>query len=553
MIKYLEKILNGLQGKTTKIYLILASIILAVFPIWFSNVGLLPFSNLGDFLFFAFLGLIFAIYRPGWAFVFLIGSVGLENINIASQNISLAIRPYQFLAALTVVALIVRIVMKKITFSFPKFRWYDALPIVFVLGGFLSSFFAENKILSFKQSVVALSFVVLYFLARIYIQSFDDFKRIAPFFMGGGIIVAFYAILQNIIFINGGNSFEVMPGRPNATFTEPDWLGIFLVFLIAAIISLIYFLNKKTISPPEADQPWAGKKFLMTNDKIKTYIIHSTLYMLLGLVFVALILTVSRSAWLGAAFVIVGFLKIMLTNGSLKVSEWNWKNFIYSLTGIIITVVISIGIVYIFNLSRFQIFNRAASTGGLQKITIACLSQGLVVPEKIGNISELEQYGCRHINLEDIERERYLGFEIREIYRTDPNVNIRAGIYKKSIEQIKQHPILGIGWGSISDILGKDERGAGLNASNIFLEVWLGAGLLGILSFTILIFYVFIKSAADFLSRKNENKTIPAFIMLGWAAIIIPNLFNSGIFLGFVWIYLGLATSLLSEDKSRNN
>jgi len=36
--------------------------------------------------------------------------------------------------------------------------------------------------------------------------------------------------------------------------------------------------------------------------------------------------------------------------------------------------------------------------------------------------------------------------------------------------------------------------------------------------------------------------------MLGWAAVVIPNLFNSGIFLGFIWVYLGVAIGLIKKN-----
>jgi len=525
VINFIENFASKFQDKMTKKYLFFACLVIIIFLIWFSNIGLLPFSNTIDFLFFAFLGLLFAVYRPGWAFVFLIGSIGMENVNVASQNFGLFVRPYQILGGLIAVALGVRFVMKKINFYFPKFGWHDALPIIFVSGGFLSILLAQNKLVGFKQSVVALSFVVLYFLARIYIQSLDDLKRIAPFFIGGGLLVALYAILQNIIFIQGGDSHEIMPGRPNGTFAEPDWLGIFLVFLTAAIFSLIYYFEKN-----------------------KNKLLIVICWIIITFTFIALMLTVSRSSWLGTLLVTIFFLKIMLTGGLLKVSEWDWKKFTRALINVIAVLIISIGVIYIFNLSRFQIWNRAASTGGLQKITVACIAQNSSVPEKIANINELEKYGCRHINLEDIRKEKDLGKEIREIYRPDPNVNIRAGIYRKSIEQIKQHPILGIGWGNISEVLGTDERGAGLNASNIFLEIWLGAGLIGIVSFLFLLGYIFIKGAIIFLDKKNEDKTIAVFLLLGWAAVVVPNIFNSGIFLGFLWVYLAIAVSL-TENK----
>jgi hypothetical protein len=375
---FIEKFINSLQGKTTKIYLIFANIILVIFAIWFFNVGLLPFSNTSDFLFFVLLGLIFAIYRPGWAFVFFIGSIALENINLAPQSLGLAIRPYQLLGALIIVALIIRAAMKKLPLPanefFPKFKWYDALLIIFILGGFLSSIGAANKAISLKQSVVALSFVALYFLVRTYIQSLDDLKRIAPFFLSSAVVVVLYGILQNIIFIHGENSFEVMLGRPNATFTEPDWLGIYLVFLLTVIFTVIYQQSKKIRI--FNFQFSIFNKFSITNDQIKKYIIHATLYILLGLVFIGLILTVSRSAWLGAILITLGFLKIILTNGSLKISEWNWNNFLRELRNLVLAIIFSFIFIYAFHLTNFQIGNRAASTGGLQKITIACVPGG---------------------------------------------------------------------------------------------------------------------------------------------------------------------------------
>lgn len=85
-----------------------------------------------------------------------------------------------------------------------------------------------------------LSFVVLYFLVRVYIQDWHDLKRITPFFLSSSMIVVLYGILQNILFSLGRNPFEVMPGRPNGTFSEPDWYGLFLAFLLAVIFSGVY-------------------------------------------------------------------------------------------------------------------------------------------------------------------------------------------------------------------------------------------------------------------------------------------------------------------------
>ena len=546
ILEYIKKIEEIVQKNSTKSYLILVDIILVIFAIWFFNAGLLPFRNMTDFAVFVGLSLLLAIYRPGWAFVFFIGSVALENINLAPKAFGLALRPYQFLGVITIIALIIQIATKRLPFSLPKFRWYDSLPIFFALGGFLSSLGAANRGMSFKQSLVALSFVALYFLVRIYIQSFEDLKRVLPFFLSSALVVVIYGIWQNVSFLHGGNSFEVMPGRPNATFTEPDWYGIYLVFLLSVIYAMFYFVYKK----------WDNK------------IAKISKYVLLMLVIISLILTVSRSAWIGTAFVTLVFLKSTLLRkyaefdegaqskwqnflAIMKIKNWDWKEFGYSLVSVAVVMLVSIGIVYIFGLTRFQIGSRAASTGGLQTITIACESGNIAVPEQIASISDLSQYGCRHINLEDIEKEKTDGNIVTEVKRPDPNINIRSEIYQKSWQQIKMHPVLGIGWGSINKILGTDERGAGLNASNIFLEVWLGAGLMGFLSFVILLGYILIASIIAFISNddKNKNGTAIIFVMLGWAAVVIPNLFNSGIFLGFVWVYVAIAVSFFSKDK----
>jgi O-antigen ligase len=132
-------------------------------------------------------------------------------------------------------------------------------------------------------------------------------------------------------------------------------------------------------------------------------------------------------------------------------------------------------------------------------------------------------------------------------------VNIRAEIYKKSWQQIKTHPVLGIGWGNIGDVLGKDERGAGLNSSNIFLEIWLGAGILGIIAFLSVWVYILLKSVyAFFNTEDNLIKVFSLFIAISWLGITITNCFNAGILLGFLWVYMAIALIEYKKDANRN-
>ena len=48
----------------------------------------------------------------------------------------------------------------------------------------------------------------------------------------------------------------------------------------------------------------------------------------------------------------------------------------------------------------------------------------------------------------------------------------------------------------------------------------------------------------------NGSDVAATFILLGLFAIFVPNLFNSGIFLGFVWVFLAIAVGLSGKKKA---
>jgi len=471
-----------------------------------------------------------ALYRPGWCFLLFIGTIPLENIDLAPPQLGIAIRPYQFFGALAILAIIIRLASQRLHFKLIKPVWYDWLVIILVLGGFLSIIAAPDKISSFRLSIIIGTFAALYYLVRNYIQNIEDLKKAIPFFLSSSVIVVSYGIWQNWAYLHNLASFEVMPGRANATFTEPDWLGIYLVLLTGIAYTLIYYF--------QLENGDTSKRIF--NFQFSIYKFQIFNYLLLTATFILLIITVSRSAWLGAFAVYAIFVSIFFIGS--REERWKWKETAKLKLKIISCLLISILLVYVFHLTNFQLFNRAESTGtGLQKITISC-DQNINLPEKIQNVSELGKYNCRFIKLEEIQSEKDQGKFVTEIYRSDPNVQTRSEIYQKSWEQIRNHPILGIGWGSIGDILGKDERGAVLNSSNIFLETYLGAGILGFLALVILLGYILIKSIKNYFYAENDlQKVINLFIIISWFAIIIPNLFNTGIFLGIFWVWIAVA------------
>lgn len=534
--------------------LLAANILLVFFLILLSNLHILP-VDLGDFIFFAFLTLALALYRPGWVFLFFVGTIMIENVNLAPAELGIAVRPYQFFGGLAILALGIRFLTKKLNFNLIKLNMYDWLVILLGAVSFVSAIFANNAGVSLKQSIVLGSFIFLYFLVRNYVQTAEDVKKIVPFFLSSSLIVMLYSIWQNVRFAQNLSNFEVMPGRPNGTFAEPDWLGVFIVFVIAVIYSLIYWARYK--HQTANTKQISNYKFQITNkfSISNVLILKIALYFILAASYMTLILTVSRSAWVGVVAVNFIFLMIVLTDLRFDPRHWQWKAVAQIKIPIYLIVALSVALVYFFNLTSFQLFNRAQSTGtGLQEITISCengagdwKSVPVADPIVIENTNELEQYHCRHINLEDIDREAAEGRFVTVAFRKDPNINIRQEIYKKSWAEIRNNPVLGIGWGNISDVLGKDERGAGLNSSNIFLEVWLGAGILGLLAFVAIWLGVIIRALKSFLEDNFEMKAVGIFLLVGSVAIIVPNLFNAGILLGYLWLFLGI--TFIKKEK----
>lgn len=502
---------------SNKWLLILLNMFVGIMLIALSHTTVFPLEDI-NFLFFSFVGLLFALYRPGWTFLLLIGMLPYEIINIAPVHYSLTLRPYQWLLVLIVISLLVRLILKR--FPVEKFipNLWDMSVVLLGISAFLSAGISDHTATAFKLSVILFSFILLYFIVRIFVRSVDDIKMLLPFVLSSFLIIALYAIFQNILFLNGRESFELMAGRPNATFPEADWLGGYLAIIIVLLGALL-----------------ASRK----NFTLVFQYIFSTL---LFFGYTALLITVSRSAWLATFFGIVTILLLFIwqsgvrqifieRNRAILLEILSLKLFLF------IPLLIAFFAVYLFGLSPFDLLDRSKSTAtGEQKITIACEKE-VTLPEKIVRIEELTMYGCEHIRLEEKDIKKSEGKYVTEIFRNDPNVHIRADIYAKVVQVLKEKPLFGIGFGNIALLLGTDEQGTGLNASNIFLEIWLGAGVIGCLAF--LSFWISLGMKWLYEGIRG-NSSIAIVLVSLWVTLTIFNLFNSGFFLGFFFACMAL-------------
>jgi len=505
--------------------------------------------GVGDFVFFAILTLLIALYRPRWIFFLFVSFVPLENIILTGGFLPIQLRPYQFLGGILLVAVLILYFVKKLKFKIRRPNWVDWFLFSLVPLSFLASLNSPYKNISLKNSLILLSFIALYYLARNFVRARTDLMKTVFFFGVSYLIVVGYGFYQVLADKFGKNSFEIMFGRTNSTFTEPDWLGIFLCFSLAVFLTLIFYFIR-------------ARSDLSISKKYILWFLDFLVFLDVTLI----ILTLSRSAWVGATAILVLYLLLILA-GSRKdaariIHSIDFRSFFREMLILALIVFLSLAAIRIGGLSKFDIFDRARSAAtSEQKITVAC-EPNSQAPQFIADTSDLSKYNCRFINLEEIDFYRSQGKVVSQIFRRDPNVKTRNQIYRESFEIIRQNPLWGVGFGTITQKLGTDERGAGFNESNIFLQAWAGSGILGLLAFSIAMIYLFIYSLRRLsplcllnkiighpIIKGDFEKTINVFIFLEILAFMIPNLFNAGLFMGIFWLGLGIIVSAKSINS----
>lgn len=515
--------------------LLIANVGAAVALLILSNRGVLPL-HLADFIFFSLLFLLIALYRSGFAFALFIGMLPLETVNLAPMELGINLRPYQFLAILLLIAILIRLMMGRV--RLPLFAWSRAdscIAAFFVLSGMLIPFLPFPELMAFtlKQFLVLLSFGLLYFLGRVFLKKESDVRIALSFFLSSMLVVLSYAVWQSIRFKLHLDPFEVMSGRPNATFPEADFLGGIVAMILSGMLpfGLAFFFRESYSVPQRA--AYAVFQFLLT---------------------LVLILTVARSGWLAAGVgMVFGATLFFSQQGVFRMLRHFDGNLFRKVTFAKLFVsapmVFALLVVIFFHLTAFNIFDRGESvSSGLQKITVSCLSTDTALPQTLHSMDELSLNGCRHILLEEIAEEEMSGRFVMEVYRPDPNINIRKKLYADSWALIMAHPFTGIGWGNVSHFFGTDGRGAGLNASNVFLEIWLGGGLLAFCAFMTFWLAVPILLFRRVLSGIDVKRRVWLMSCLSvWVALSVFNLFNSGLLLGTLWVTLSVFVWIVYE------
>ncbi len=508
----------------------------------------LPFSKTGNFVFFAILSFLFALWRPRWAFWFFVGVLPLEIITLSPVQWPLAVRPYQLLGASLFAALVVRALTGRLPRKCFRWRWPDTAVLVICAGGFLAAWNAPDFSAALKQAVIVSTFVLWYFLTRYFVRGPVSLVVPLKFLLVSATAVSLYGLWQNYRFTRNLEVVKIMPGRANATFAEPDWLGMFSAFVSVVLLASFYY--GLTLSRRRKKETFFGNRNCFSD------YMPVAAWLSLTTVLTALILTVSRSAWLSVAAGIGFFFLLVSVVSFLK--KKNHQVLLPTLGGFFAAFFLALFLIKAVGLSDFELGKRLASTGGKQEITVSCPDSeiaeklqkfvGDLPDRKLSSIEELQKFNCRHINLEEIDAEKSAGNTVLKVPRQDPSIAVRADIYQQTWQIIRQNWLGGIGWGSVGEFLGKDEHGNYLNSSNIFWQVWLGSGLAGFLAFVALVSTVFYSSLQrTFRAERERNFIFAAGISAGLVSLLAANFFNAGLLTAWVWVFLAVAVNTIKN------
>lgn len=464
---------------------------------WFDN-------SLFAFLYLALILLIF-IFRPTWAVVLLVFTQVLDNVSV------FGIRPYQWLLGFSLVVASVKYLGP---FLKSKARKYKAkhflgrkvfliallLIIFFSLLGLLNS---PDRAYSLKQTAALVLAAFISFLVNWQAsQGRKHWDKLRVAFVFSSIPVGLLALYQNIAHERGWQSFEVMAARPNASFYEPDWLGMFVVLVLILLVSLAIQQKEKKIKGLNLARlgTWSLIFFNIT----------------------VLIITVARASWvamigaLGALFVwvfIARVIKRITSRDFFRVA-----GVIFSFLGMI---VLCFMVIKGLHLTRFNLRDRAFS-----------IYQG----EHIATMAEKDGL-TRKIDLEEIEQFEKQGWRVFEAKTFDVNVGSRWSAYASNIVMIKEHWFLGQGQGSVLA-----RRDFLHNANNIFFEWWIAGGILALAVFIFLLGRP-LKAPLEMMRRsqdKDSRLVFSATCLMGVTAIVLVNLFNSGVLFIPMWVFLGM-------------
>jgi O-antigen ligase len=225
---------------------------------------------------------------------------------------------------------------------------------------------------------------------------------------------------------------------------------------------------------------------------------------------------------------------------ALSFSLWKWKKILVKLPLIIITVILSLALIWTF------------CRGGWLG-TIA----GLIFVMLFTNYYQLKKLFWVLFSFSYIVCIPLVGFGLF-YYRNRGDAN-RFPIFHGAWRMIKENPFLGKGLGTFMDYCVKyAESLSGYYVHNCFLQIWAESGIFSLLAFLLFVGYVFYRSIKVII---KIPKSLGSFILIGLTgglmSLLVHSFFEVHLYsfqLSFLfWIILGLTFALSSAFEKEQD
>jgi len=386
-----------------------------------------------------------------------------------------------------------------------KYGWIWLLILTLWLGvGFFNGFFYMGEIQTWSLVNKIIGWFVLagYFLCGVWLgnRKWQEASAFLIVFMGAGGVIALYVLISHWLFLYGFDT--PMTGRVHRVrgfSANPNAFGI----LMACIFMLqVPFVQKE----------------IFFNKKVH--------YIILSLILLTVYYSLSRSAWLGLIFAIIGifFLKRELM-----------KTIIFSICG--------------FVLANLLFFESPHYINNL--ITKDVVDNGTIIQNKVPVLEKPGRNTIPPDNADAVRLNKNKDHQriIKSRTDKDPSFQIRVTMLKEAFDYWLEKPVLGIGLGAYYW-----RHQAGENISHEYqihnTAIWLlvETGLIGLLLFA----GFFICCAARLVDKKSRLEPLSIGVAGVLLVMLGASIGTEILYQRYLWFLLGLALAVVPQGHAEH-
>lgn len=370
------------------------------------------------------------------------------------------------------------------------------LPFIFVQ--FLSLAGVLNFGAGIKQILRWCEFFLVFLLAYHSFRNFEEFKKASSLLVFGSIPIALYGVYQSLIGF-GGFMSEIIPMtaeemklnvlfgtfiRAHSILIQANHLGAYLVIIIPLSLLVRNFCQSKSFP----------SKIIENSLLIKHIGKFITMLLL-----VALFLTMSRSAWI-ALFISFGLVWLATYFYNPDVSEKKIRGSSKSVRKLFAAFLLIVFFAVVITFLVPQIKVRIATFGDLS---------------------------------EDLASQKRITF------------------YKVGLDIIRDFPLLGVGSGNYTSISeryapeGMDPIGSKIHLHNLYLQIAVESGLLGLTSFIFFIVSVYLFIVNSYFKSDCCQKKLIMIVIIASFAFLIQNMADIFFVKGIHFLWSGLTGGLM--------